>query len=1114
MNPCFPAGRGQMAPREPAAGLASLLLTLVATSVPATAIGEEDESGSDAAPEIVDLAVGGQHVCAAAKSGRVFCWGRNHFGQLGDGTTEDREHPVRAAGIREATSVSAGVAHTCALLRSGRVSCWGAGVGGTHPTPVRGPSTRTKLRGGLEVQGCDMERELGEIVELASGAGQTCALHESGSVLCWGSYPLRTYGVDPVRGSTELSGDLAGSALGGLRGGGSIAGSCPVPVWGLEEVETIDAGPLATCAVHRDDELSCWGGSEPRIGPMALDDQGRRVERASGGMVRIEEPGGWRSVEVGAFAVCAVREGGTWDCMGRIPKGGRGVRTERAAKYLGQLSWAEGTDDRDTGNRDMAAGQFCAVSRSGESAGRVRCAGDRGWAAGSTPETGSSTRFAVPGISEARRIALGGRLDAARQPDDLDGRLLDDGPRLQLLSYGIDRDRGFGCVTLAGGGVACWGANTYGQLGDGTTETRSKATPVDFDAVDEERPPPGPRRRFASSEAVDPVGSATDREQSFGSSDHPNRVTVRFGDRSRTFHLPELDARVTEEEELRIAVPEITIGSLGEDSIWQWEEIWKGLALFVGRPSEDPKPFDMYDELPAELGSDFRARNQSSIAGVPIRRRGFAEIDQWEKPWPGEASGGVEGRIELGTGPASFGRITLEFDLDEVRARPDRLARPASGGDFFERDGERHAVESGSVRYDPRAAELEVTLRAETDENRNFGVISSKEYELEDFPGQTGVYFAADRAWKITTFDDRGVGATLYRTRPGDDSGLLAGLDRAETLPDSAEPVAKFEVDTYIRTGGPETVYYTRELEGMPALQRQSFSLGPLEPRPGVVGFESGASRGQPPPSVPVWRELLLYDRASADEATRVRVRRNHGRQGLLMHPGVSIETRLDSYTIDPSRSSIVDMRADLEAEYHVEAETADQIEESLDGLEARPSRYGAEMIEFSVPTRVRAELDSEEISIEAQNSVQGVDRATYPVHTTPVPLAALPSVAGGVELAPGEFTSFRAVSFVEFSARPDRNHVELQNVPGRPSISPARLGVWFTRVRLAVVAIRPAPSEAPDDQLEVVRVAASDTPVERYHRTYLRGAETGRLYGYDSTTRRRAPVLDTRGSE
>lgn len=85
---------------------------------------------------------------------RYRCWGSNSSGQVGDGTTTDRLTPVAVKGLSSTTqtsgSVSVGRNHACATLHFGggtpdRVYCWGSdtngqlgnGAGGSSSTAVR-----------------------------------------------------------------------------------------------------------------------------------------------------------------------------------------------------------------------------------------------------------------------------------------------------------------------------------------------------------------------------------------------------------------------------------------------------------------------------------------------------------------------------------------------------------------------------------------------------------------------------------------------------------------------------------------------------------------------------------------------------------------------------------------------------------------------------------------------------------------------------------------------------------------------------------------------------------------------------------------------------------------
>ncbi|MBE7414192.1 MAG: hypothetical protein HS130_02735 [Deltaproteobacteria bacterium] len=106
--------------------------------------------------EAVSIAAGLSHSCAALSNKRVFCWGENADGQLGNGSfagfvppgagapLTTTINPVPAAGITTAVSVTAGFFHSCAGLDDVRVACWGRNTSGqlgdgtdfSSPVPV------------------------------------------------------------------------------------------------------------------------------------------------------------------------------------------------------------------------------------------------------------------------------------------------------------------------------------------------------------------------------------------------------------------------------------------------------------------------------------------------------------------------------------------------------------------------------------------------------------------------------------------------------------------------------------------------------------------------------------------------------------------------------------------------------------------------------------------------------------------------------------------------------------------------------------------------------------------------------------------------------------------
>ncbi|SFF47682.1 Regulator of chromosome condensation (RCC1) repeat-containing protein [Nannocystis exedens] len=84
----------------------------------------------DGLPPMAELAAGEAHACARTADGELWCWGNNSFGQLGHAPVpgESSEQIARVGGLPPVRALALGFHHTCALAGASadvRVWCWG-----------------------------------------------------------------------------------------------------------------------------------------------------------------------------------------------------------------------------------------------------------------------------------------------------------------------------------------------------------------------------------------------------------------------------------------------------------------------------------------------------------------------------------------------------------------------------------------------------------------------------------------------------------------------------------------------------------------------------------------------------------------------------------------------------------------------------------------------------------------------------------------------------------------------------------------------------------------------------------------------------------------------------
>ena len=229
------------------------------------------------------VSAGFEHTCGLALTGRVFCWGHNTLGQLGDGTTTDHLTPLPVAlpaGVNAFTSVTSGASFACGLTAAGAAFCWGAdfygqlGDGNTtnQATPL---AVAVVMPAGVT---------FATLTALGSSA---CGLTSSGDAYCWGYNFHGQLGI-----------------------GNSINQSTPVKVLFDVPFASLSAGEVHTCGLTAAGQAWCWGDN-------STGQLGDGVTASESTAVTVQSPTGvtFDRLAAGGTHTCGLTAGGA-DCWG------------------------------------------------------------------------------------------------------------------------------------------------------------------------------------------------------------------------------------------------------------------------------------------------------------------------------------------------------------------------------------------------------------------------------------------------------------------------------------------------------------------------------------------------------------------------------------------------------------------------------------------------------------------------------------------------------------------------------------------------------------------------------------------------------------------------------
>ncbi len=181
---------------------------------------------------IVAVSAGGNHSMALTSDGNVWTWGRNDFGELGDGTTTARRTPVAVPGLTNVAAIEMGSFHAAAIKRDGTVWTWGNNQFGQL-----GDGTTTDRHSPVQVAG------ISNASKVALGYYETFVIRADATVLASGY-----------------------NNQGQLGDGTQVSRTVPVPIPGLRALSvaaggfpSISPGVHWSAAIATDGTLWLWG---------------------------------------------------------------------------------------------------------------------------------------------------------------------------------------------------------------------------------------------------------------------------------------------------------------------------------------------------------------------------------------------------------------------------------------------------------------------------------------------------------------------------------------------------------------------------------------------------------------------------------------------------------------------------------------------------------------------------------------------------------------------------------------------------------------------------------------------------------------------------------------
>ena len=156
-------------------------LTSILSNVPVAV----NMSGALAGKTIKQMSTGYSSTCAIASDNRAYCWGSGNNGQLGNGSTADSRVPVavNTSGVlvgKTIKQILAGGDHGCVVASDDKMYCWGLNNNGELGN---NSSVNSSVPVAVNADGVLAGKT---IRQMSAGFSSTCAVDSGYGIYCWG----------------------------------------------------------------------------------------------------------------------------------------------------------------------------------------------------------------------------------------------------------------------------------------------------------------------------------------------------------------------------------------------------------------------------------------------------------------------------------------------------------------------------------------------------------------------------------------------------------------------------------------------------------------------------------------------------------------------------------------------------------------------------------------------------------------------------------------------------------------------------------------------------------------------------------------------------------------